>query len=47
MLMVVSGAGIIGDITTPDERGGFFGLFNLGALVSASSLASRSLDQFE
>ncbi|KAF8481814.1 MFS general substrate transporter [Russula ochroleuca] len=30
---VALGAGIIGDITTPDERGGFFGLFNLGALV--------------
>ena len=42
--MVTSGAGIIGDITTPDERGGFFGLFNLGALVSGRSVASRSLE---
>ncbi|KAH9996022.1 major facilitator superfamily domain-containing protein [Russula vinacea] len=33
---VALGAGIIGDITTPDERGGFFGLFNLGALVGPS-----------
>jgi hypothetical protein len=33
--MIVSGAGIIGDIATPAERGGFFGLFGLGALVSA------------
>jgi hypothetical protein len=44
MLMVISGAGIIGDITTPDERGGVFGLYNLGALVSARSVASRSLE---
>jgi hypothetical protein len=44
MPMVVSGAGIIGDITTPDERGGFFGLFNLGVVVSASSLASSRLE---
>ena len=36
--MMVSGAGIIGDIATPAERGGFFGLFGLGALVSACGL---------
>jgi len=30
---VALGAGIIGDIATPAERGGFFGLFGLGALV--------------
>ena len=34
--MMASGAGIIGDIATPAERGGFFGLFGLGALVSGS-----------
>ena len=42
MLMVTPGAGIIADLATPDERGGFFGLFGLGALVSACGLASRS-----
>ena len=35
---MVPGAGIIGDIATPAERGGFFGLFGLGALVSACDL---------
>jgi MFS family permease len=29
-----SGAGVIGDISTPEERGGFFGMFNLGPMVS-------------
>lgn len=41
MLMVALGAGIIADITTPAERGGFFGLFGLG---SACGLASRALE---
>ena len=36
--MTASGAGIIGDIATPAERGGFFGLFGLGALVGACGL---------
>jgi len=36
--MMASGAGIIGDIAAPSERGGFFGLFTLGALVSACGL---------
>jgi hypothetical protein len=35
---MVSGAGIIGDIAAPAERGGFFGLFGLGALVSTCGL---------
>ncbi|KAK2016928.1 MFS general substrate transporter [Colletotrichum eremochloae] len=29
---VALGAGVIGDISTPEERGGFFGMFNLGAM---------------
>jgi hypothetical protein len=44
MLMVAAGAGIIADISTPAERGGFFGLFGLGALVSACGLALRNLE---
>jgi hypothetical protein len=32
------GAGIIGDIAVPAERGGFIGLFGLGNLVSACGL---------
>ena len=36
--MMAPGAGIIGDIATPAERGGFFGLFGLGGLVSARGL---------
>jgi len=35
---MASGAGIIADIATPAERGGFFGLFGLGALVSACDM---------
>ena len=31
---MASGAGLIGDITAPAERGGFFGLFGVAALVS-------------
>ncbi|KAJ3952600.1 multidrug transporter [Colletotrichum tropicale] len=27
-------AGVIGDISTPEERGGFFGMFNLGPMIS-------------
>lgn len=30
---VHTGAGVIGDISTRDERGGFFGLFSLGPTV--------------
>jgi MFS family permease len=37
-LMMTSGAGIVGDIATPAERGGFFGLFGLGPLVSVCGL---------
>ena len=43
----ILGAGIIADITTPDERAGFFGLFGVGALVSDFSLASGSLENFD
>ena len=32
------GGGIIGDIATPAERGGFFGLIGVGAVVSACGL---------
>jgi MFS family permease len=27
------GGGVIGDIATPDERGGFFGFFSLGPMI--------------
>ena len=43
VLMMASGAGIIADIATPAERGGFFGIFGLGPLVFAITFASRSL----
>jgi len=45
MLMIASGAGIIADIATPAERGGFVGKFILGPLVRAhnSLLASYRL----
>jgi hypothetical protein len=43
----ISGAGIIADITIPDERAGFFGIFGVGALVSNFSLPSGSLENFE
>ena len=33
-LMSVVGAGVIGDISSPAERGSFFGLFMLESLVS-------------
>jgi hypothetical protein len=29
----LEGAGVIGDISTPEERGGYFGAFNLGPMV--------------
>lgn len=32
--MIALGAGLIGDIATVDERGGFFGMFNLGAMLA-------------
>lgn len=28
-----TGAGVIGDISVPAERGGFFGIFTLGPMV--------------
>ncbi|OHE90448.1 hypothetical protein CORC01_14260 [Colletotrichum orchidophilum] len=31
---IALGAGVIGDISTPEERGGFFGTFNLGPMLS-------------
>ncbi|EFQ31569.1 major facilitator superfamily transporter [Colletotrichum graminicola M1.001] len=31
---IALGAGVIGDISTPDERGGFFGMFNIGPMFS-------------
>ncbi|EQB56176.1 hypothetical protein CGLO_03814 [Colletotrichum gloeosporioides Cg-14] len=31
---IALGAGVIGDISTPEERGGFFGMFNLGPMIS-------------
>jgi hypothetical protein len=37
MLTVVLGAGIIADIATPAERGGFFGVFGVGPIVCAPS----------
>ncbi|KAJ6456489.1 MFS general substrate transporter [Mycena sanguinolenta] len=30
---IALGAGVVGDISTPAERGGFFGVYNLGPLV--------------
>ncbi|EIW87053.1 MFS general substrate transporter [Coniophora puteana RWD-64-598 SS2] len=30
---IALGAGVIGDIATPSERGGFYGLFNIGPMV--------------
>ena len=35
--MIGTGAGIIADIATPAERGGFFGLFGVGPLVCSCS----------
>jgi predicted MFS family arabinose efflux permease len=29
-----AGAGVTGDIATPEERGGYFGLFNLGPMLA-------------
>ncbi|KAK2050113.1 MFS general substrate transporter [Colletotrichum somersetense] len=31
---IALGAGVIGDISTPEERGGFFGMFNVGPMLS-------------
>ncbi|KAI1614907.1 major facilitator superfamily domain-containing protein [Exophiala viscosa] len=31
---IALGAGVIGDISTPQERGGFFGMFNLGPMLA-------------
>ncbi|KAE9568384.1 Itaconate transport protein [Colletotrichum fructicola] len=31
---IALGAGVIGDVSTPEERGGFFGMFNLGPMIS-------------
>jgi hypothetical protein len=31
-----TGAGVIGDISMPKERGGYFGTFNLGPMVSSA-----------
>ncbi|OLN87208.1 Quinidine resistance protein 2-like protein 1 [Colletotrichum chlorophyti] len=31
---IALGAGVVGDISTPEERGGFFGMFNLGPMIS-------------
>ncbi|KAI0474909.1 major facilitator superfamily domain-containing protein [Xylariaceae sp. FL0804] len=33
---IALGAGVTGDIATPDERGGYFGLFNLGPMLAPS-----------
>jgi MFS family permease len=30
---IALGAGVIGDITTPAERGGFLGVYNVGPMV--------------
>ncbi|KAF5352633.1 hypothetical protein D9756_005998 [Leucocoprinus leucothites] len=35
---IAIGAGVISDISTPEERGGFFGFFTLGPMAGASSL---------
>lgn len=32
--MIALGAGLIGDIATAEERGGFFGMFNLGPMLA-------------
>ncbi|EXJ93799.1 hypothetical protein A1O1_02192 [Capronia coronata CBS 617.96] len=31
---IALGSGVIGDISTPEERGGFFGMFNLGPMLA-------------
>ncbi|KAI1338140.1 major facilitator superfamily domain-containing protein [Xylariaceae sp. FL0016] len=33
---IALGAGVTGDIATPEERGGYFGLFNLGPMLAPS-----------
>ncbi|KAI8270421.1 hypothetical protein K4K58_010918 [Colletotrichum sp. SAR11_239] len=41
---IALGAGVIGDISTPEERGGFFGMFNLGPMLDFT--LHRSRDRF-
>ncbi|KAI8160838.1 hypothetical protein K4K49_008024 [Colletotrichum sp. SAR 10_70] len=41
---IALGAGVIGDISTPEERGGFFGMFNLGPMLDFA--LHRSRDRF-
>ncbi len=36
-LSTLIGAGVIGDIATPVERGGFFGIYNIGPNVGGVS----------
>ncbi len=36
-----TGAGVIGDIAIPAERGGFFGIYSLGPLVILVALVQR------
>ena len=35
--MIAIGAGVIGDIAMPQERGKYFGVFNLGTLFGPAS----------
>ena len=45
MLMMALGSGIIADVATPAERGGFFGAFGLGPMVcTLSTCFEKSLD---
>jgi MFS family permease len=37
---IALGAGVIGDISSPAERGGFFGVYNIGPLVGVLSFIS-------
>lgn len=41
---IALGAGVIGDISTPAERGGFFGLYSMGPMVRTRSIFSRLKD---
>ncbi|KAJ0383625.1 hypothetical protein COL922a_010114 [Colletotrichum nupharicola] len=40
---IALGAGVIGDISIPEERGGFVGMFNLGPMSPLSNLVPYSL----
>ena len=40
---IALGAGVIGDITTRAERGGFFGLYGVGIMVRDSSFPASTL----